>query len=108
MNARRELQLAARAFAAASDGFGDEAERLETAAVSFAAARAAERPRRPRERKMTATLGEWLDAWRSLAAQLGRAPQLAEVAAARGRSLTAAHAAVKRLRALNAIDPPAE
>jgi hypothetical protein len=102
MKAREDLHRAARAFALADDELGDEAEQLEAAAVAFASSRAGS-ARQQRAPKMTATLGAWLAAWRRLEARLGRAPTLAEVAAENGRALTSAHAAVKRLRALNAI-----
>lgn len=96
-----ELQAAAIKFAQTVDDFGGDvleaAPRLEAAAIAFAKSR---KPRAVRVTRMTPALEHWRDARDRATAQLGRKPHLVEIADIAGRSITAAHAAMRRLAAI--------
>lgn len=79
----------------------DAIEKLERAALAFAAARATDsRPDGPR---MTETLARWERAHAELVRELGREPTLKELGSFMSRGITAAHDAVRRLVALGRI-----
>ncbi len=104
--ARKRLFEAARAFAESFSGVY-QCDELEAAAASFAAARArAGRGTKPKT--VTAALARWRSAY-DVANRVkidGKPPTLAEIAAAAGKSKTAAAAAMKRLAELGAIAQP--